>query len=380
MELFSLSPPLGTLPPIAQLELWEQWENTPAMQKPTETVQVGFSVIPQMFVTTYKLSDAPESLAFFSQGSFVLWPKHPLNTDNRVPFFSDSVSQTYPMNYSASRSMFLFLENDLYSIKIPTNQPNPKGKLQPTKAQFNGRGKLSLRRSQAIKEVDLALGESETLKVLLDVVAYVEKNTENGFVLRDLRPLQDGNYYLPAFSIAYVGEQIYSRFKDVGTFEEFWGTHYAAAVGRAKAELLFRYGLQMNAPNAQNILVQLDRNFLPTGKIFIRDIVDSRYYETVANALGFDKLTHADNRDGVPLISLLRPETETSFWQMDQGGISPATLKKWADLHDQAFVATVVKTLNLPADNYRTLHDIQNLFATDSGISLLQKYAKRRQE
>ena len=57
-------------------------------------------------------------------------------------------------------------------------------------------------------------------------------------------------------------------------FDSFWGRHYAEAVGRAKATLLVRYGLQYETPNPQNVLMQLDAELRPTGAIVLRDLGD----------------------------------------------------------------------------------------------------------
>jgi hypothetical protein len=378
LEIFSNHPTLGTLEPVAQLMYWEQIANLPEMRKPNASVKVNFSSSPNSKVDILKIENASVALDYFSKKDKVSWPHHPLNTDSSVPFFEDKITSTSSLFYSASASLFLYIHNDLFSIKPPTDTPHPLGPKQPSKAQRADRTKLSVKRSQTIKDIDEALGRSEYLQVLYDVAAYTDRDTNNGYSVRDLTPLQDGHYYLTAFSIPYVGQEILAHLKSQESFQTFWGKHYAAALGRAKALFLLRYGLQMNTPNAQNIIVQLDRNFFPTGKIFLRDTADSRYYEAIAYALELKDPVRWDNVNGIEHRQLLRLETETSFWQMDRGGVALETLELWKDLHDKAFVQTVLGELQLSPEKYKTTYDIQSFFATDGGIAIINAYAKAR--
>lgn len=375
VHAFQAQANLGELSPIQQLFSWEQVSNLPEMQKPEQSVNVGQLLIPEIFTKNTKVSGYKDVYDFFKVNGFTLWPQHPLNSDPSVPFYSEVPSQKFPAHYSGSGSLFLFIGPELYSVKMPTNRPHPRGDLQPIKARLGQTAEVSIRRSQSIQDFDLAFGEGKNLKVLYDVVSFTDTSSGNGFVVRDLTPLQDGHYYLPGFSLPYAGRQIARRFVPDQAFADFWGLHYAAAVGRAKAELLLRYGLVMETPNAQNLLVQLDQNFRPTGKIIVRDIADSQYLEQAAIALGYHDRTREDARAGVPMISVLDIQTETSFWKMDEAGIPTESIKLWESLHDEAFVRTIVSELDLDPAIYKTKYNIQNFFATDRGMMVLQTYA-----
>ena len=105
-----------------------------------------------------------------------------------------------------------------------------------------------------------------------------------------------------ALSLPFVGGPI-ARRHGVDP-EGCWGQHFAEPVGRGKARLLARYGLWVETPNPQNLLVQLDRQLFPTGKLVFRDVGDG------------DCATDAREVRDVPwrrLVSDLRPETSTSF-------------------------------------------------------------------
>ena len=42
-------------------------------------------------------------------------------------------------------------------------------------------------------------------------IAVSVPGSESAFLVRDLTPMQDGNFYLPALSLPWVGRQIASR-------------------------------------------------------------------------------------------------------------------------------------------------------------------------
>jgi hypothetical protein len=120
-------------------------------------------------------------------------------------------------------------------------------------------------------------------------------------------------------------------------FESFWAEHYAAATGCAKAALLARTGLQLTTPNPQNLLVELDRELLPTGRIVVRDIGDA---DCATDAL------ECTNVAWTRLVAELKPEHRNTFWAFDEAGdhtIDPATLARWLAAHQRAYYATLAR-------------------------------------
>jgi hypothetical protein len=124
-------------------------------------------------------------------------------------------------------------------------------------------------------------------------------------------------------------------------FEEFWSRNYAEPVGRAKAKLLVRYGLEYDTPNPQNLLVELDRRFAPTGVVALRDLGDTEpiVEDAPGGAVGWTRLL----RD-------LRPETRNSFWAFDEAAedsVSAEVLADWRERHDRAYLAEIARLLGL---------------------------------
>jgi hypothetical protein len=59
-----------------------------------------------------------------------------------------------------------------------------------------------------------------------------------------------------------------------------WSLNFAAKMGRTKAILHLCYGLQCLTPNSQNFLIEylLKDTMEPTGRIFLRDVIDMKLH------------------------------------------------------------------------------------------------------
>lgn len=368
------------LSPMDQLVRWEQTSNLPEMRKPAPNVRIQQVEVPQAQVEVLSDAASPALQSFFVREGKVFWPRHPLNTEASVPYFADAPSpfQIFGM-YSASRSLFFRQNGLLYSLKMPTDRPHPAAAPQPGKARLQNKTEIGLLRSKHIREVDAKLGHDPHLQVLLEVLTLKDPETGNGVSVRDLTPLQDGNYYLPAFSIPYVGAEIMKRAGRDQDMAAYWKEHYAQPLGRAKAQLLLRYGLLMPTPNAQNFLLQLDRHLLPTGKIMVRDISDTVYFEPVALALGFRQATKEEHRYGQWPANLLHIHAQASFWKMNEAGIDAQVIRGWEVAHEQAFAHEFMKEIGADPSQTYQLSDVQRLVATDSGRDKLEAFARTQQ-
>jgi hypothetical protein len=88
-----------------------------------------------------------------------------------------------------------------------------------------------------------------------------------------LSPFQKGDhYYLPGFSALHedLGKQIALKagYSDPALH---WKRYLVEAAARAQAEFTAMTGLVLDSPHGQNLLVELDKDFKPTGRIAIRD-------------------------------------------------------------------------------------------------------------
>lgn len=338
-----------------QLKLWLNWEqnsNLLLWRQGADRLDMLSTLVPSEAVTLEILDKQPESELLSSlvgQGSRLRWFKHPRNGDSRVPFFSQAndgpVLQTHR---TASRSVVFLLEGQAFSMKVPTDHPcSEVNGIQSDKSDMKGDTLFAIRRSQWLEKVDQELGLDPEFYFLREMATVYEKATKNGFVIRDLRPLQDGNYYLPAFSIPFVGAEI-AKLNGENYFP-FWKKHYAAAVGAAKAKLLLRYGLEMETPNPQNVLIQLDTNFKPTGKIIFRDVSDTDFVRTVAEALGMKDQIKEEEQWGYPPHEKIDTKWYLSVVRFDQEGthlLKGQWARSWFYAHNKAFINEIEKTLH----------------------------------
>ncbi len=194
-----------------------------------------------------------------------------------------------------------FKNDNCYSVKTGVRWlgNKPQGhKDSSDKDVLESNALLASMRSDWAEYVEEQIGPSPFLIVLRELLTVTYKNAtpgrdyRDGFQIRDLRPLTTDKSYFPPLSIPFGGQEFFTKFQSLNpqsihTYESFWGEHYAAALGRAKAEFLLRYGLQLTTPNAQNMLIEFDRaTFIPTGRIVIRDIGDAKLHSEVIARLG----------------------------------------------------------------------------------------------
>lgn len=324
--------------PVEQMITWEQTSNTARWKKDENLIQAKVVRVPIENVQVRAGKDTPEELLNYFVQDTVLWPKHPYNTNKAVPYFSTLGLQTLPLKFSASRSMFIRDPKlkGLFSVKMPTTRPHGEVEMQYSKSDLTKSVIISRRRSEMISEIDNQIGLDPKFEVLTDKLSISDTKTGNGFVIRDLTPLDNGNYMLPAFSVPYAGREIA---KHIGVpFKVLWKTYWAKSLGESKAKLLLRYGLQMKTPNAQNMLIELDKNLIPTGRMFFRDISDSALVGKIAEGLGIDEYLKADKESGYSTYDYLFPNWENSVWQMDEGGVDLVTSIVWGSAHDNGYM------------------------------------------
>jgi hypothetical protein len=72
---------------------WEQIDNLEKYRKSTEVITIPMTYVPSGQVIIEKSFAAPENLLSFfkSDTGEILWPKHPHNTSDKVPFFLERV-------------------------------------------------------------------------------------------------------------------------------------------------------------------------------------------------------------------------------------------------------------------------------------------------
>lgn len=372
---------------FAQWQKWEREANVKMHRIDKAKVAIPFSGVARSEVdiqTIGAFGDLPQNLReFLFHGENVIWPHHPFNQSANVPFLNLEKRGTLRGAPTASRSLVLEKGSFLrYSIKLPTdtvheNLPGLEGAKIRTEDDIG----TAITRATYIQARDRRLGPDPSFAILFDSLTVADKRTGRGFLLRDLSRLDDGHYYLPAFAIPWVGREIAAH---NGTeFSAFWQKHYAEAIGAIKARLLVRYGLQMESPNAQNFLIQLDRNLRPTGLILIRDISDTRFVDIVAKGLDVSDLILIDVRNGAGVDFNVEPFWQNTFMYFDQAheigrnlSVPNPTLRSWGKAHNQAFTDQLTRETGLPFQMgayENAAYPVYRVFETEEGQAALKR-------
>jgi hypothetical protein len=330
--------------PSEQFLLWEETANEPKYTQSTLAIPMHFKQIDRAFARVLRAGKTPAEIerVFFFKDK-VLFPEHPLNTSRNITFSDIKPSLTINARLTSSRSVAVLHDGEIaYSVKIPTDHVTPN-KLSAGKLDMGADIVCGIKRSQYIIDVDHSRVLPRNLIFLKESIGVVDPKTKSGMLVRDLSPLADGNYYLPAFSIPHVGNRIATL--NSAEFESFWGKYYLESMGRAKAELLLRYGLELENPHAQNMLIQIGKNMKPTGVIVFRDISDTRMVESVAHAMGEDATLNSDRALNLPVTKTIQPFI--NGYSTAGFDISKDVLDRWNSQENSAYFSEIRRLLNL---------------------------------
>lgn len=370
--------------PTEQWLRWEQSANFYKFHQSHDPVPMGMVLLPAKEFDVSFSNSAPSNLQklVFSSPETASWFQHPFNTDQKVPY-TDLLPHKKVRSYlTASRSLAILVGENVFTIKLGTNRPHGfKGDVQSQKTQLQQDLKISKNRMVLIDQADALFGEDSVLKVAKDVGVIIDKSTNEGYVIRDLSFLNNGNFYLPAFSIPYVGRDI-ARINHQDPIE-FWEKHYAQVLGQAKAKLLLRYGLQMETPNSQNFLIELDQNLKPTGKIVFRDLGDSQIVENFSLDLTGTDFIQLDQKYKIQTIKSYKPYWKNSSWRMDQAqdkSFDFFDLYNWGRAHDAAYLKELESALSINLNQFIVIDNNPELDQFLNSELVKDKLSKYRQK
>lgn len=217
---------------------WLQWETSvtlPDWSQERPISRLPIAQVSRQSVEVEALSKADilglETIAD-SASSTVSWFKHPYNQNIKVPNFEAPVSGYGVAFHTASRTIVTKINSRLVSLKMPTDYPfGPSRHQQSEKIELHGDLKYSVARSKAILAIDNKIPEDPKLVIQKEIAAVIDKETRNGYLIRDMSALLDGHYYLPGHQLPYVGKVIAEKQgSDVATY---WRQHWAATLGRS---------------------------------------------------------------------------------------------------------------------------------------------------
>lgn len=181
----------------------------------------------------------------------------------------------YKFHFTSSRSLIVFNENYDDAISLKLSLPKAEGPFK-NKAihlkEFSAWG----RHNQYLES--LAPGGTLPHMQLMQEpyglgIGVTGESTEDAFLFRRIDELTKKNrYLLPAFAVfdEKVGRQI-AEMNGSKNPADFWQKNLIEPLAQATAELRAYTGMEHTSPHSQNMMVELDENFRPTGKIVVRD-------------------------------------------------------------------------------------------------------------
>jgi len=363
-NLFLQTPAVSAMVHIDATKQWLEWEqksNFITFRKSSIPFFVPQLSVDRSAVFLAISADLPKNLYTLirPETGTINWFKHPYNQSPQVPYFEKTSTDSLETYQTSSRSLAVILDQNVFTLKMGTDHPHgPQGEYQPNKASTREDINDGIGRMTYISNVESKIGSDPTLILAKEVAMVADKKTGEGYLFRDVSFMNDGNYYLPALSIPYAGREIAKIHNTDPNI--FWEKHYAAALGRAKAKLLLRYGLQMETPNSQNILIQLDVNLMPTGVLVFRDISDTVLIKSVAEGLGEKETLEADKAHGIENSYLIKPFWQNSAWRFNEAGVnsfSTNQLIQWGLFHDEAYKKEIEKELSINLRSYLSVED-----------------------
>lgn len=355
------------LPPeIQNLAIIEQTENPshPLPAKGSQRVPVLHLQRDQVVINGR--ADLSESLRdfFFLDKDQFLWPIKNPQSRRSIDIAFDHVPPTGYIwgQYSASRSMFFVNQGKAFSIKLPSSV-HGEAKTDLRKSVI-----ISRLRSDTISEVDARLGVDRGLITLLDVLSVADPASGNGFVVRSLERLQDGNSSVPGFAMKPYFERAARKMRL--PIEQVVEEYYARPYGMSLAKMLVRYGLLMVYAHDQNYLVRFTPEGLPLKEIAWRDLSDTQPVPWMLDAMGLShvkQVTLQNNyfrRENIELFI-------KNVWWFHTPIINRDVVKERVEFH---FLVHVYELLQVPRPPTLTLQTLETFLRSKEGQNAIRRF------
>lgn len=291
---------------VKKLAYWETQANA-IDQRPFKKVSVENYEVPLELVESdladHLSHDIKDSLIFEKDGKkYVRWIISPEDNKWHKEFekylLSKGVSierhQYFQAYYTASRS--LLVEDPKtgaeFSAKVSTDKTG--GVYQDKKLPY-GEAMESGKFTEYVRGISNRIGGFQNFEIMDEPAVFGIKDVDQGMVVRSLNDLPiEGHYYLPGFSALHdkVGKEL-ALLSGSTDPAAFWNEHYNKPLARAMAEFSAFTGMNYSSPHSQNFLIELDKDFKPTGKIVFRDFTDSNINRKFFKQIGRQDLVDA---------------------------------------------------------------------------------------
>jgi hypothetical protein len=287
LSFLILQPAFALTASVQRLVEFETKSNA-AARRSTEAIFLPHVEIPLEMVGTdfaFRIDPRIASSLIFEVGGkkYVRWILNPEDTKwgRALLKYFKSKGLKLPVKYyfigyqTASRSYIAEDPNNgvQFSVKSSTNITggNWRDKKQPIGEAIDGR---------LLSDFLMEQNKKRPFKnfIIMDEPAILMiQGLDQAVVIRDIGPIKDSDemIYLPGFSALFdkTGTEIALKNGSTNPYE-FWTKNYIEVAGRALGELAARTGIQFDSPHSQNFLIEMDKNYKPTGRLVLRDMSD----------------------------------------------------------------------------------------------------------
>lgn len=311
---------------------------------------------------------------------------------------------------TASRSIFLNSPKDgiAFTLKGSTDYIGGQKEILIQPKVTTGEEAEGIIKANAYVESLMPKASLESLIILKEPIAFVierkEGNPSKGMVIRDLRDLGRSSahtqafYYIPGFSLfateslaplkQIVSDSLGKKVADISNddINHFIVNHYFIPAGKAMAELLAYFGLNMHSLHGQQILLQINSKGIPTGKIVLRDFIDAKLFKKLVPRTDATKILECtscfleDKNPNILYLMNLADYSGTHSW------VDKTEQANWRLAYRNAFNSTFSAITGVPSESVegriKLLGEIEdkngNLYATDQWNEYLDKFLQKR--
>jgi hypothetical protein len=271
------------------------------------------------------------------------------------PDNNDATTTTTTNNNNANEGSAIFYKT---STNFTGGRWKSTKKLQRTDVDDSMyASEISTRVSKRLKLGNLELAK-EPLAMMIkeENIPVGKEKIDQGVVYRTFGDFpKNQTYLLPGFSAFHQTEGarlalLNSNDPDAKKPGVYWRKHYAGPVGKALANFIFTHHLTPTSIHSQQLLIELDKNYIPSGKIVMRDFNDSAAITPLWDKKNYAKFLqewNEDKHDDLMLSFLLFHGSHRPTW------IDSTEEKNWEKAYFDSFENELASLLDVKVDQLR---------------------------
>lgn len=281
-----------------------------------------------------------------------------IDTEGEARLTSSRTCLTKP----SGSDRYWYVKSSLVSVKGPFESEDRVVNLDEASKSFMASNAV-VRAIQMDEEL-ATQGRSPRLtamRPLLDAAFMYIRDLDLAVVIRETPNLRPGHMLLPAFSAIHerLGPKLAQvNFNDLKRERPttYWRNHLVIPMAQAVAEMFYTTGLVSQNPHSQNYLIELARNFVPTGHVYLRDFADYEQIRFCKNSRLYkfwNKSRQTESKFTIRNFHLLWG-SDDYLW------LNQSEIKKWRKVYFMFFLNRFSSLLGVPFNQLTGLFDVED--------------------